>query len=190
MARLTVGMRAPNFAATTHDGRPISLRDYDGYPVWMIFYRYPGCPLCNLHISALTHRYEKYFSSSLRIIAVFESPRDKFPKKLAGKPFPPFPLIADPERRLYELYGTETSLGGVFNPGAVGGLFKALIGGNRQGRITGNLAQIPAHFLIAEDGVIEDIYYGTNIADHIPFEDVDRFLRERNIGSWETAAIL
>lgn len=188
--RLLVGMQAPDFTATTHDGKSFTLSQFDGYPVWLIFYRYPSCPLCNLHMSALTRRYDKLFDSGLRVVAVFESPAEKFPTRIAGKAFPEFPLIADPERRLYRLYGTEKKWGGIAKPSVAKSFIQAFIGGHRQGKITGNLSQIPAHFLIAENAEIEDIYYGSNIADHIPFEDVDDFLKTRNFGSWDTAAIL
>ncbi len=55
---------------------------------------------------------------------------------------------------------------------------KALLSGFRQGRVEGELSQVPAHFLIHEDGKIHTAYYGKNIADQISWESVFAFLEE------------
>jgi peroxiredoxin Q/BCP len=187
--RLREGDKAPGFTATTYDGKKISLRQFQGSPVWLIFYRYPGCPLCNLHISALKRRYPDFSSGGLKIITIFESPNSKFDPEMKDVRAMPFPLIADPERVLYRAYGTEVKLSGVVRPSVGATFLKAIFSGYKQGNIDGKLGQMPAHFLIAEDGTVEQAYYGRNIADHIPFEVVEKFVESHREGLWQPNVI-
>jgi len=185
VARLNPGQPAPDFAARTKDGQIVRLSDFRGQIIWLIFYRYPGCPICNLHLSALTKRYSWIHNSKVKVITVFESPAELFPKSLAGQPYPPFPFIADPERRLYQLYQTEClSPASILRPRVAYKFFEALFHGKKQGKITGHLGQKPAHFLIAEDGILDVAFYGRDAADHIPWTTVDAYAQERQIGNW------
>jgi thioredoxin-dependent peroxiredoxin len=185
---LVPGKKAPPFEATTFDGVTVSLSQWLGSQVWLIFYRYPNCPLCNLHLKAVSRRYELYEKRGLKIVAVFESSAENFAEaKFSSFKFP---LIADPEKRLYQLYETKVSLAAVVRPSVVGKLFQAIFSGERQGSIDGELGQVPAHFLIAEDGILEYIYYGKTIADHIPWNWVDEFIQERQGMTWQSAGIL
>ncbi|MNY68092.1 hypothetical protein D3C86_2058000 [compost metagenome] len=36
--------------------------------------------------------------------------------------------------------------------------------------------RIPADFLIREDGVIDVAYYGADVGDHVPLEQLERWL--------------
>lgn len=40
------------------------------------------------------------------------------------------------------------------------------------GKREGELARIPADFFVDEFGIIRKAYYGKNIGDHLPFEDI------------------
>ncbi|MEQ1877317.1 MAG: redoxin domain-containing protein [Bdellovibrionia bacterium] len=181
---LEPGQVAPNFQAATLSGKSITLSDCLGSPVWLIFYRYAGCPICNLHLMALTHRDEILKNINLKVIAVFDSAKNTFPKTLAGEPYPTFPIIPDPQHKLYDLYGTSESLAGVAHPKVAVDFFKAMFKGFRQGKITGHTGQMPAHFLIDPDGVLDTIYYGRHAADHIPWTAVDSFVDRSSVGMW------
>lgn len=190
MPRLDVGMKAPEFFAKTFDGKSVTSDEYQGHLVWLIFYRYPGCPMCNLHISALRARENWLAENHVNIIAVFDSPAEKFPKAVGGTGYPSFPMIADPQKKLYQLFGAESSMAGIFKPQVGVSFLKAIFSGQKQGKITGDIAQLPAHFLIAEDGVIERIYYGKSIADHISWKTVELFAQERNLGKWSPRGVI
>jgi hypothetical protein len=56
----------------------------------------------------LIQRYAAYQAGGLEVLAVFESPRASI-LEYVGEQDAPFPIIADPEARLYDLYGVETS---------------------------------------------------------------------------------
>jgi thioredoxin-dependent peroxiredoxin len=182
---LTKGIPAPDFNAKTREGKPISLSSFRGKIVWLIFYRYPGCPICNLHVSALYKKYEWVRNNQVQVITVFESTMDAFPKSFGGSPYPDFPFIADPDRRLYELYNVPVKAATlVTKPKWIPTALYALTKGFKQGKITGKIGQLPAHFLIAEDGLIDRVYYGRHVADHIPWEEVEDYAKQRKLGNW------
>ncbi len=52
--RLTAGNIAPDFTVTDVKGKTISLSDYKGKAVLLVFLRYAGCPWCNLALHRLT----------------------------------------------------------------------------------------------------------------------------------------
>jgi hypothetical protein len=45
------------------------------------------------------------------------------------------------------------------------------------GPTDGTKTRLPGDFLIDEQGVLRDVFYGRDIAEHLPFERVEAFLR-------------
>lgn len=184
---LKIGDRAPSFIAKTYRGEITSLKKFRGKMVWLIFYRYPTCPLCNLHLNALKLRIEKYKADGLEIIAVFETGSEKFEKKTLSF-LDKMTVVTDPMKVLYRLYQTDVKLTSVFRPTVALTFIKAVLSGFPQGTVDGQLGQVPASFLIAENGSIEQMYFGRNIADHIPFSKVEEFIQARSSGIWKAGA--
>lgn len=182
---LTPGDLAPDFEASLLNGKAVKLSRLRGNPVWMIFYRYANCPICNLHLTALAHRNEILKKINLKVVAVFESPRESFPKTLAGKPYPDIAIIPDPGRKLYTLYGAESSLPAMLHPKVFSSFFTALFNGQKQGKLEGKFTQLPMSVLVDPDGYIENVYRGRHAADHIPWETVDNFVERSQIGMWQ-----
>ncbi len=52
-SRLEVGQLAPDFTAVQLDGSSVRLRDFAGQNVWLAFFRWANCPLCNFRIHEL-----------------------------------------------------------------------------------------------------------------------------------------
>lgn len=173
--RIEIGEKAPGFDAVTLGGKSISLSDLRGRKVWLAFFRYAGCPLCNLRISEIMQRYEGYRRQGLNILAVFQSPLVKM-KKYVGKQSPPFPLLSDPEENLYALYGLEKRLSGMITPSVSLKLAKATVKGFLPGMPDGAKSRIPGDFLIDKQGIVMDAFYGRDIADHIPFDRTEKFI--------------
>lgn len=173
--RISEGTKAPSFDAVDWRGEPVRLADYAGKRTWLAFFRYAGCPLCNLRVHHLIERHAALRERGLEVVGVFQSTKEGM-AKYVGRQNPPFPLISDPEEKLYALYGLETSLAGYLSPMNFGRLGKALASGFGPGSPEGSKTRIPADFLIDGDQTIRHVFYGKVIADHIPFEEVDRFL--------------
>jgi thioredoxin-dependent peroxiredoxin len=169
------------FEATTIGGEKISLADRLDQPVWLAFFRFASCPLCNFRIHQMLGLWPQRFAHrKFRMLSVFQSPAEKLDASIT-KYEPQLAVIADPEMDLYRLYGVESSIKGAFS----GQIVKSMIGARKAGlplmrRPDGPAFRIPADFLIAPAGTIHTAFYGSNMADHIPFETVDAWLDEMN----------
>ncbi|MCR4316048.1 MAG: AhpC/TSA family protein [Planctomycetes bacterium] len=173
--RLASGDKAPAFIGVNWNGENISLADLAGSKVWLAFFRYASCPLCNLRVNQIIHRYDELAASGLKVVAVFQSEAGNV-AKYVGKQQPPFPLIADPKEEIYSLFGVEHSTWGFLNPANILSALKATFKGFLPGKMEGTITRLPADFLIGADGVIRTAFFGTKIADHIPFAEVEAFI--------------
>ena len=102
-------MPAPVFEARTWEGAALSLGDYAGRKLWLAFFRYASCPLCNLRVRDIVARHDALAASGVAVVGVVQSPAANIARYMAGQK-PAFPLVADPRERLYELYGLEARL--------------------------------------------------------------------------------
>lgn len=176
MTELKPGVAAPNFTTKSLDGSEISIAAMRGKKIWLAFYRYAGCPLCNLYLSEISHKTEQLRKDGLQMIAVFESTPDMFPDNVRNLPYTRY-LISDPKKDLYFLYEVETRLGAALHPGAILKWIEATAGkGFSQPMPDGALGTVPAHFLINEEGILTRVKYGNHIGDHISFDDVEDFI--------------
>jgi peroxiredoxin len=174
-APVTTGDIAPDFEAPVLGGGLISLASLRGRKVWLAFFRYASCPLCNLRVHRMIERHPVLERHGLAVVAVFQSPLERLERHV-GRQRPPFPLASDPSESLYRLYGVGASVSGLAAPRVMAGLVQAAREGFRAGRPDGTLSRIPADFLIDEEGRVVDAFHGRDIGDHIPFERVERFL--------------
>jgi peroxiredoxin len=172
--KMKEGSKAHNFSVIDLSNKKISLEDYRNEKILLSFYRYASCPLCNLRISQIIGKYDELNKKGLKIIAFFQSSRDSM-IQYVGKQDVPFPLIPDPKREVYKLYGIEKSWIKYILGGMTGKMRKARKLGYKIGKMEGQLNLVPADFLI-ENLTIKRAYYGKNIGDHIPFEEIFSFL--------------
>jgi peroxiredoxin len=179
MPKIKTGLAAPTFTArSVHDGE-IDLAGLQGRKVMLSFYRYAACPLCNLRVNQLIRKCREWQSEGLFMLAVFHSSEADIARHV-GRQDAPFPIIGDPERRLYQLYGVE----GDFTKFLAGVTLqpKKVVQAFSKGYSPFHFepsTMIPADFLINEDGTIHTAYYGKDASDHIPFDSVEAFLAGR-----------
>lgn len=172
---LAIGQHAPDFSAQTWDGRTLHLAEtLQRGKVWLAFFRYASCPLCNLRINDIIKRHDALHAQGVQVLAVFQSPPARV-TEYVGKQAPPFPLLCDPTEALYGLYQLSTSLAGFLHPKGVVVAFQAARLGFLPGHMDGSKTRIPGDFLISPDGTLSDVFYGDTIADHIPFARVEAF---------------
>ena len=171
---INTGQLAPTFETQTYDGAPISLEQYRGKKVWLGFYRYAGCPLCNLRISEMVDRAAEFERDGIQVICVFHSPADRIAGGV-GKQSAPFPIIADPTMSLYQTYGVSRSLAGMFYPRVMLRSVTAVFRGFFSLRMDGPIDMVPADFLVDPEGMVYQAYYGKAVSDHIPFADIATF---------------
>ncbi len=175
--RLQVGEKAPEFTARTIDGEEVKLEDFPDRRIWLSFLRYAACPLCSFRIHELMGTWSTSFADhGVVLLTVWQSPPEKL-EEIRTRYSPPFTLISDPELELFELYRVETSITGVFGKEVTEGIKGARELGLKLMRAwDGPPTRIPADFLIDQDGIIREAFYGRNVAHHIPFDQVESFL--------------
>lgn len=177
--RIKVGARAPHFQTRDVQGAPVALEPFTGKLLLLSFFRSAACPLCSLRAYYLSQRYPVLRDRGLAVITVFETSAATTMQYI-GSQHPEFPVIADPDTKLYQLYGIEHS-----SFGLVRGLVRRIPDYVRAyrlrtgGRISdGDLRLLPADFLIGPDLRVRLAHYGKDTGDHLPFATIEQMLAE------------
>ena len=102
---LEIGQKAPDFEAKDQDGNTIKLSDYKGKKVVLYFYPKDNTPGCTTQACNLRDNYDLLLKQGYQVIGV-SSDSEKSHKKFIEKHELPFPLIADTEKEVHNLYGT------------------------------------------------------------------------------------
>jgi peroxiredoxin Q/BCP len=107
---LQVGDRAPDFNAQDQTGNTHKLADYLGG--WLVLYFYPKdhTPGCIREACSIRDNYADV--KELATILGVSGDSVKSHESFAGKYNLPFPLLADPDKKIIEDYGTD---GEIFN---------------------------------------------------------------------------
>jgi thioredoxin-dependent peroxiredoxin len=174
--QIQAGTSAPLFQASDLAGRPVDLAAYAGQPVLLAFFRNAACALCNLRVRALINASPDLQRRGLAIIAVFESPRERM-LEYVGRQDAPFPLIADPQARLYELYGVESSAAKIEQSMARPETHASVQAAAAHGFALipeegSNFNRLPAEFLIGPDGSVQVAHYAAHVTDHLDLEEI------------------
>jgi peroxiredoxin Q/BCP len=170
------GDRVSNIQLTAVNGSRFDLDSIRGKRCLIAFFRFAGCPFCNLRVHDLVEQYHA-FGSNFTIVAIFDSTLKDL-RRHAMKHNAPFPILADDTKGYYQEYGIERSFwrtlkGAVVRFPTV--LYAIFVKGYVPTSFGGNLMTMPADFLVNEDGVIEVAHYGRDEGDHIPIERVMQF---------------
>ena len=174
--KLKVADKAPDFTVVSATGDTLRLENLKGKKVLLAFFRYASCPVCNFRMNEIIQNYDALQAKGYVFIAVFESNNETL-KGYLKETEVPFPVVGDPTLLLYKKYGVEKSfwrmVGSMFNKKTKSNLKdgKLLVKGKNLKR-DGNMSRIPADFIIDENGMISIAYYGKNIGDHLPLEQI------------------
>jgi peroxiredoxin Q/BCP len=179
-SKLMVGISAPTFQTVDLFDQPINLADYRGRWLLLSFYRNAACAICNLQVHKLISQYPEYKQKGLDMLAIFESPKANL-LQYVGKQDAPFPIVGDPEARLYDLYSVETSeekVKATMADASTGERVKeaSAAGFELTEEAGSNFYRIPADFLIDPDGIIRETFYSEVVGQHLNLDTVDRYL--------------
>lgn len=104
MSKLKEGDKAPAFKAKDQDGNSVSLSDYKGKNLILYFYPQDDTPTCTKEACNYRDNYQSLISQGFSVVGVsFDT--EKSHKKFIKKYSLPFPLIADPDKKIIEDYG-------------------------------------------------------------------------------------
>jgi peroxiredoxin Q/BCP len=104
MAKPQEGYKAPDFTAKDQNGNTVSLSDFRGKNVILYFYPKDDTPGCTAEACSFRDNYQSLLSKGFAVIGV-SIDTEKSHKKFEKKYSLPFPLIADPDRKIVEEYG-------------------------------------------------------------------------------------
>ncbi|WP_291115550.1 peroxiredoxin family protein [Flavobacterium sp. UBA6135] len=173
--KLKVGDKSPDFEAIDTNGDTLKLSNYKGQKVMIAFFRYAGCPVCNFRVHDLIENYDSILSKGYKIIAIYESDNVTL-KEYLSETKVPFPIIGDPNLKLYKEYGVQKSfwkmLGSAFKKQPMQAMKKGGKLFSKKHKRDGSLSRIPADFLVDENGILTTVHYGNNIGDHLPLIEI------------------
>lgn len=98
-----VGKQAPDFVATTIDGKAVRLSDLKGKPVWLTFGA-TWCQPCRAENPDVQATSQKYAARGLVVLAVFISEDAPTVKDYTDRVGLTYPRIADPDTRIASEY--------------------------------------------------------------------------------------
>ncbi|HEX8182408.1 MAG TPA: peroxiredoxin-like family protein [Candidatus Saccharimonadales bacterium] len=174
---IRAGDAAPVFKTTDVLGNEVRLTEYkDGF-VLLVFLRYSGCPLCNLTLHRLTLEYPMLKKSGCEVIAFVQSSAENIKKNIYDRQQlpPPYSIVADPDRQIYDQYGVSGSA-----KAAVKSILdipywlkSAFTMGYPQTKVDGDLLLVPATFLVGRQKQnITKAHYNSSFYEHKIFTDI------------------
>ena len=104
MTRFQEGDKAPDFTSKDQNGNTVSLSDFRGKNVILYFYPKDNTPACTAEACSFRDNYQSLLGKGFAVIGV-STDNEKSHKKFEKKYSLPFPLIADPDRKIVESYG-------------------------------------------------------------------------------------
>lgn len=141
---LQPGDKAPDFHANDENGNAVKLKDFKGKKLVLYFYPRDMTPGCTAESCNLRDNYKALQKQGYEVLGI-STDTEKSHQKFIAKEKLPFHLLADPDKKVHDAYGTWVE--------------KSMYGRKYMGtaRVT---------FLINEKGVIEDIIGKVDTKNH------------------------
>ena len=105
-----VGDKAPAFSLPATGGAPISLADYAGRPVVLVFYPGDDTAVCTKQLTSYSRELDEFESLDAQVLGISAQSVESH-EMFAGKQDLKFPLLADIDKAVAGLYGTLGPLG-------------------------------------------------------------------------------
>lgn len=104
MTHLKIGDKAPNFSAKDENGNLHTLQDYAGKKLVVFFYPKANTPSCTIEACDLRDNFERFQSANYALLGV-SADSAKLQKKFSDKFTFPFPLLADEDKMVINVFG-------------------------------------------------------------------------------------
>lgn len=104
MKHLKIGHAAPEFCSKDQDGNDVCLKDFSGKRVVLYFYPKDNTPGCTVQACNIRDNYSSVLGENIVILGVSADDEKKH-LKFIEKFDLPFPLLADVDKTLLNLYG-------------------------------------------------------------------------------------
>ncbi len=100
---LTIGQSAPRWQLAGLDDKLVSLDQFQGQPVLLIFLRGTWCPNCRKQMETVRSEWARV-APLARVVAIVSQPAPEISDYLSRNPMP-FSLLSDPNREVIKQYG-------------------------------------------------------------------------------------
>ncbi len=107
---VAIGDVAPSFTLRATGGRNVSLGDYLGHPVVLVFYPGDDSPVCTRQLNSYNDDLSQFSALNAQVLAVSSQSIESHEKFSAEQGFR-FPLLADVDKVVAGAYGTLGPLG-------------------------------------------------------------------------------
>ncbi|MCV2402726.1 thioredoxin-dependent thiol peroxidase [Marinomonas sp. C2222] len=141
---IEIGQIAPDFSAKDQNGETITLSQFRGKKVALYFYPRDNTPGCTAQACDLRDNYNALLAQDFVILGISTDTEKKHQNFIAKYDLP-FPLIADVDKAVHELYGTWQ--------------LKKFMGRESMGTVR-------TTFIIDEEGKISDIISKVKTKEH------------------------
>jgi peroxiredoxin Q/BCP len=189
--KLKKGNIPPNFEVKDINGNPISLKKFIGKKVHLVFYRFSGCPFCNLRFHEIDKLAELYRKNNVTLISVYESSAENMRDMMSGYSFYSI-MIPNQDSSLYSLYDLDRSKIGLLKFLLFkGGIFKALNGMKlfkKKVAQDGHIDRLEAEFLLSEEGNVVNAHYAQTPGDYLSLDTVTTFVGQNPLPSPELSS--
>lgn len=173
-------LTAPHFLVKDVYDRVIDLNDFKNNKLLIAFFRHAGCPFCNLRVHALTRLHPELKARGLEMIFFFESKQQVIVRSSFHQGVSPIPIVADPEKKIYTLYGIENSplksgishltsfVQTAYKASKVGVPIHLMESGE-------SIATMPAEFLVEPGLKLSKVHYSQRLNDRLDLSVIKAF---------------
>ncbi len=188
MARLNVGDRMPDFAFDTAYERGLTVNKVLPKAKRTVFWvlRYIGCTTCRYDVHILAQEYARFEKAGAQLFVVMQSQPENVRADLADNRLP-FEIVCDPQMRIYdalEIYAAPSKEARMpTDPEQIKKLEekkqRVKEAGFVHGKYEGNEQQLPALFVVEQDGVVSYAHYAKNSIDMPTPDEMLKWLEEK-----------
>jgi len=183
---LKIGDKVPDFELCDIDGKKITLSSFRGRQVFLSFFRYAACPVCLYSVDRMKQQSEMLTRSGIVTITIVNSNPEYIGRLISPKLADCSIVLSDKKGSVYSTFAlgkassvTDIHKGMAKNMKNLKPFVKTwAINMMDAGFNTDILKQLPADFMISEDGVIMDLLRAETAVDHMSFERIEACIPE------------
>jgi peroxiredoxin len=104
------GTKAPDFTLPDSEGNNVSLADYTGKKVLLVFYPGDDTPVCTTQLCSYRDNFSQFTSRGVNILGISTNSVESH-KSFSSRHELPFPILSDTEHSVSKLYEAMSFLG-------------------------------------------------------------------------------
>jgi peroxiredoxin len=179
--KLASSQQARDFEVADFYGNQVSLKKLRGQKIHLTFYRFSGCPNCNLRFHRIEALANLYKANNTVSVAVFESSAEHMKAQIAGDSFYAI-MVPDEKGDLYKLYDLGRSksklLYYLFFKGGLAEFQEGKKLFRQKVEADGHADRLEAEFLIDENGKAVLAHYNNRQGEFLPVDTIMSLIRD------------